>query len=183
MSKAGSDDITGPDVPGESHDSERLAGPAAGAPGARPLDGGDSRIGQADVLLMLAHLSHWGIPAQAAAPGLAYDVIAEPGEAFGRLRIRVRAATAAPRRRCRFALHRGRPARPVRFDGRPGDFDLAAFVAPRLGRVRFQAPPVNNADADDAGLRGWFAALSALQAGRRTPPGGGGAGAPPCRPA
>ena len=183
MSKAGSDDITGPDVPGESHDSERcerLAGLAVG-PGAPPLRAGDSRIGRADVLLMLAHLSHWGIPAQAAAPGLAYDVIAEPGEAFGRLRIRVRAAT-KPRRRSRFALHRGRPARRVRFDARPGDFDLAAFVAPRLGRARFQAPPVNDADADDAGLRGWFAALSALQAGRRTPPGGGGAGAPPCLP-
>ena len=49
-------------------------------------------------------------------------------------------------------------------------------------RVRFQAPPVNDADADDAGLRGWFAALSALRVGRRTPPGGGGAGAPPCLP-
>ena len=117
MSKAGGDDITGPNAPGERHDSERL-------------------------------------------------------------RIRVRAAT-TPRRRCRFALYRGRPARRVRCEGRPGDFDLAAFVPPRLGRVRFQAPPVNDADADDAGLRGWFAALSALQAGRRTPPGGGGAGAPP----
>ena len=117
MSKAGSDDITGPDAPGERHDSERL-------------------------------------------------------------RIRVRAAT-TPRRRSRFALYRGRPARRVRCEGRPGDFDLAAFVPPRLGRVRFQAPPVNDADADDAGLRGWFAALSALQAGRRTPPGSGGAGAPP----
>ncbi len=191
MSKAANSNITAPDVPGGRTDDERcerLAGPAVGPePAALFLPPGlhDIRIGRADVHLVLAHLSDWGIPARAVAPGSAYDVIAEPGEAFGRLRIRVRTVTVAPRRPHRFALYRGRPARPVRFDAHPGEFDLAAFVALRLGRVQFRTQPGNGVLADaaafrahDIGLRSWFAALSALRVGCWTPPGGGDGGAP-----
>ena len=153
---------------------------------------GDLAIGRADVPLVLSCLRHWGIPAREAAPGLGYDIVAHLGEEFGRVRIRVMPAR-IERRRSRFALHRRhRPVRsmtvgPMTVDARPGEVDLVAFVVLHLGRVQFRAQPVGSVHIDAATFlahggeqRSWFAALSALLAGRRTPPGGGdgGAGAP-----
>ena len=208
MSQADSSNITAPDVPGGRTDDERcerLAGPAVGPepaalflpPGPQdiridrsesdmPLPG-DLAIGRADVPLVLSCLRHWGIPTREAAPGLGYDVIAHPGDEFGPLRIRVMPAR-IERRRSRFPLHRRhRPVGPMTVDARPGEFDLVAFVVLHLGRVQFRAQPVGSVHIDAATflahggeLRSWFTALSALRAGRRTPPGGGdgGAGAP-----
>ena len=153
---------------------------------------GDLAIGRADVPLVLSCLRHWGIPAREAAPGLGYDVIAHPGDEFGPLRIRVMPAR-IERRRSRFPLHRRhRPVGsmtvgPMTVDARPGEVDLVAFVVLHLGRVQFRAQPVGSVHIDATTFlarggeqRSWFAALSALLAGRRSPPGGGdgGSGAP-----
>ena len=153
---------------------------------------GDLAIGRADVPLVLSCLRHWGIPAREAAPGLGYDIVAHLGEEFGRVRIRVMPAR-IERRRSRFALHRRhRPlgsmtVGPMTVDARPGELDLVAFVVLHLGRVQFRARPVGSVHIDAATFlahggeqRSWFAALSALLAGRRLPPGGGdgGSGAP-----
>ena len=158
---------------------------------------GDLAIGRADVPLVHSCLRHWGIPAREAAPGLGYDVIAHPGDEFGPLRIRVMPAR-IERRRSRFALHRRhRPVGPMTVgpmtvgpmtvDARPGELDLVAFVVLHLGRVQFRARPVGSVHIDAATFlahggeqRSWFTAMSALLAGRRSPPGGGdgGSGAP-----
>ena len=191
MSKADDDDITGPAVPGGRTDGERLerrAGPAeAGLEAPSPLPR-DIPIGRADVHLVLARLLHWGIPAQVAAPDLPYDLIADPGEEVGRVRIRVGTIRVERRQRNRFALRRGHHhARRRTFDDRQGEFDLAALVPLYLGRVQFRAWPVGGVHigaaaflAQGAELRSWFAALSALLAGRWTPPDGnaGDAGPP-----
>ena len=183
MSKADDDDITGPAVPGGRTDGERFerrAGPAEAGPEEPPPLPRDIPIGRADVHLVLARLLHWGIPARVAAPDLPYDLIAEPGEEFGRVRIRVRTIRVERRRRNRFALRQGHHhARRGTVDDRPGEFDLAAFVTLDLGRVQFRARLVGGVHIGAAALlthgaelRSWFAALSALRAGHWAPPDG-----------
>ena len=156
----------------------------AGVPSPLPRD---ILIGEAGVHFVLSRLFHWGIPAHAAGPGLPYDIIADVGWQFGLVRIQVKSTAVELRPDYRFALKRGyHRTRRGTFDYRPGDFDLAAFVPLRLDRVQLRAFPVRRFRATSAlflapyaELESWFAALGALQAGRRTPPGGAGIGALP----
>ena len=140
----------------------------------------DLPTGEAGVHLVLARLLDWGLPARVAAPDLPYDLIAEPGEEFGSVRIRVRTIRVERRRRNRFALRQGHHrARRGTVDDRPGEFDLAAFVTLDLGRVQFRARLVGGVHIGAAALlthgaelRSWLAALSALLAGHWAPPDG-----------
>ena len=160
-------------------------------PGAMPEDEGlpplpdadgprDILIGEAGVHLVLSRLMRWGLPAHAAGPGLAYDVIAEGGPGIGLIRLQVKTTARPPRGRCyHFRLTRGfhGSARGV-FAYQSGDFDIAAFVALGLDRVLFRTfgvPSFTAAPAaflaEDAERRSLSAALAALMARRRaTPP-------------
>ena len=132
----------------------------------------DILIGEAGVHLVLSRLFHWGFPGHAAGPGLPYDLIADLGWNSRLVRIQVKSTTVEGRHGYRFALKRGyHRTRRGTFDYRPGDFDLAAFVALRLDRVQFRAFPVSRFRATSAlflapgaELQSWFAALSALPA-------------------
>ena len=101
----------------------------------------DILIGEAGVHLVLSRLMQWHMPAHAAGPGLAYDIIAEGGLGIGLIRLQVKTTARPPRGPCyRFRLTRGfhGSARGV-FAYQAGDFDIAAFVALDIGRVLFQA--------------------------------------------
>jgi hypothetical protein len=138
-------------------------------------------IGEAGTHFVLSRLLSWGIPAHAAGPGLPYDVIADPGEGFGLIRIQAKATTVERDNGFRFVLKRGyhRTRRGI-FDYCPGDFDIASFVTLRHDRVLFQTYPVHNFRAryedfvaEGAERESWAAALEMLLAQRWTPPGGG----------
>lgn len=177
-------------APGGARNDEPLAALTAVGPGAPSPLPRDILIGEAGMHFVLSRLLYWGIPAHAAGPGLPYDIIADVGWQLGLVRIQVKSTAVEQRPYYRFVLKRGyHRTRRGTFAYRPGDFDLAAFVTLRLDRVQFRPFPVNRFRATSAlflatwaELESWFTALSALQARRRTPPGGGGVGAPPCLP-
>ena len=159
MSQAENDPTTPIPLPGEAAPPTRRGRAAAVPPPAEqdiriarpeearlpplPNAGGprDILIGEAGVHLVLSRLMQWHMPAHAAGPGLAYDIIAEGGLGIGLIRLQVKTTARPPRGPCyRFRLTRGfhGSARGV-FAYQAGDFDIAAFVALDIGRVLFQA--------------------------------------------
>lgn len=99
-------------------------------------------VGEAGANLVLSKLQSWGIPAQPAMPGLAYDILADCGR-FGVLRLQVKTRARPTGRRYVFEMKRGYYySRQSVFDYAPGDYDIAAFVCLPVYRVFFRAAPV-----------------------------------------
>ena len=98
-------------------------------------------IGEAGANLVLSRLQGWGIPAQIAMPGIAYDLIADiPGLDLLRIQVKTRSRTKG--QVCSFTMTRGfYYSKAGMFNYGRDDFDLAAFVCLSIGAVFFCHSP------------------------------------------
>ncbi|MFP5250034.1 MAG: group I intron-associated PD-(D/E)XK endonuclease [Acidobacteriota bacterium] len=110
-------------------------------------------VGEAGTSLVLSRLLAWGIGAQPAMQGAAYDIIADvPG--FDMLRIQVKTRTGLVRGQCIFTMNRGfRRSRKGFFRYTATDFDLAAFVYLPLEKFFFFPGPVSRISVRASWLR------------------------------
>ena len=110
-------------------------------------------IGEAGTSLVLSRLLAWGISAQPAMAGAAYDIIADvPG--FDMLRIQVKTRTRIIRGHCIFTMNRGfGRSRKGFFPYAANDFDLAAFVYLPFEKLFFFPGPVSRISVRTSWLR------------------------------
>ncbi|GAA5263986.1 hypothetical protein ACOSOMT5_P0406 [Acidiphilium sp. MT5] len=131
-------------------------------------------IGEAGANLVLAQLLGWGIPAQIAMPGIAYDLIADiPG--LDLLRIQVKTRSRPKGQSCSFTMTRGfYYSKAGMFNYERDDFDLAAFVCLSIGAVFFCHNPKSHVSVRRAWMQSstiardsFDLALHAIQRRRR----------------
>lgn len=141
------------------------------APGSKRHASPAILVGESGSNLVLSRLQSWGIPAQPAMAGVAYDLIADlpDGEM---IRIQVKTRSQPTGRRCSFVMTRGfYYSRAGTFRYHDDDFDIAAFVCLSINRVFFRAAPVHRASVRAAWLRvpgvDWESFNIALQSHRR----------------
>lgn len=109
--------------------------------------------GEAGANLVLSRLQAWGIPAQPAMPGLAYDLIADV-PSLGLLRLQVKTKSQHKGRRCSFTLTQGfYYSQAGMFRYSVDDFDIAAFACLSLDQIFFCAAPVHHVSVETSWLR------------------------------
>ncbi len=117
--------------------------PPASTPTAKHAASAAILTGEAGANLVLSRLQSWGIPAQPAMAGVAYDLIADvPG--VDMLRVQVKTRTKPSGQRCSFAMKRGfyySKAGTFRYD--KDDYDIAAFVCLSVGQAFFCPAPIH----------------------------------------
>lgn len=120
---------------------------------ARTVTSSAVMVGEAGTSLVLSRLLAWGIGAQTAMAGAAYDIIADvPG--FDMLRIQVKTRTRIIRGHCLFTMNRGfGRSRKGFFPYAANDFDLAAFVCLPLEKLFFFPGPVARISVRTSWLR------------------------------
>lgn len=99
--------------------------------------------GEAGVNLTLSRLQSWGIAAQPAMAGLAYDLVADvPG--LDMIRLQVKTKTKPKGQTCSFTLTRGQYySRAGMFKYAADDYEIAAFVCLSSAQVFFCAAPIH----------------------------------------
>lgn len=109
--------------------------------------------GESGANLVLSRLQGWGIPAQSAMPGVAYDLIADI-TGLGMLRLQVKTKREPTGQRWFFSMTRGfyySKAGRFRYDA--NDYDIAAFVCLSISQVCFCAAPVHRVSLRTSWLR------------------------------
>ena len=99
--------------------------------------------GEAGANLTLSRLQAWGIAAQPAMPGVAYDLLADvPG--FDMIRLQVKTKSKPGGQTCSYTMSRGQYYSPAGvFKYAADDYDIAAFVCLSVGQVFFCAAPIH----------------------------------------
>jgi len=99
--------------------------------------------GEAGCNLVLSRLQSWGMPAQPAMSGLAYDLIADV-RGLDLLRIQVKTRSKPKGARCSFVMTRGyHYSKSGMFRYADNDYDIAAFVCLALNQVFFCIAPIH----------------------------------------
>jgi|GEM_PF-5236726 len=110
-------------------------------------------IGEAGCNLVLSRLQSWGMPAQPAMAGLAYDLIADV-KGLDLLRMQVKTRSKPRGSRCSFVMTRGfHYSKAGMFPYAADDYDIAAFVCLSLGQVFFCVGPVHRISVRTTWLR------------------------------
>jgi hypothetical protein len=100
--------------------------------------------GEAGTNLVLSRLQTWGIAAQQAMAGVAYDIVADVPN-VDMLRVQVKTQSQPKNGRCTFNLHRGfYRSKGGMFRYANNDFDIAALVCLSIGQIFFCAAPVHS---------------------------------------
>ncbi len=98
-------------------------------------------IGEAGANLVLSRLQGWGIPAQMAMAGLAYDLIVDV-PSFDLLRFQIKTRSRPRGRRCYFSMKRGfYQSKAGIFAYGRDDYDIAGFVCLETSSMFFSATP------------------------------------------
>ncbi len=148
--------------------------PPAVTPKAKRAASAAILTGEAGGNLVLSRLQSWGIPAQPAMPGVAYDLIADVPH-VDMLRIQVKTRTRPKGQVCSFAMTRGQYYSPAgMFPYDKDDYDIAAFVCLSAHQVFFCIGPVERISVRAMWLRSpgidrdtFALALQSLQRRRR----------------